>query len=78
MSDTDSASPQATIARIAKTTVIALVALTLALLFAEFPGSGWSLSQAKFLSSGVLIALASGIAAVTLAAIGAITYLARK
>lgn len=58
--------------------MIALAALTLALLFAEFPGTGWSLTHPKFLTTGVLVAFAAGIAGVTLAAIGALTWLSRK
>ncbi len=78
MSDSDLSPAEQTIARTAKTAVLALAALTLALLIAEFPGTGWSLTHPKFLSTGVLVALASEIAAVTLAAIAALTWLARK
>lgn len=78
MSDTNPTPAEQSIARIARTSVIALAALTLALLLSEFPGTGWSLAHPKFLSPGVLIALALGIAGVTLAAIAALTWLARK
>lgn len=78
MTDPNLAPTEQSIVRIAKTSVIALAALTLALLFAEFPGTGWSLAHPKFLTAGVLVALASGIAGVTLAPIAALAWLARR
>lgn len=66
------------IARLAQRTVFGLVALMLVLVFAEFVGGGWSHTHAKFLSSGVLISLAAAIATVALAAIAALTFLAKK